>query len=88
MLERMPRATRSTPTPPADAATTETGVSRDLAKPQKPNRTAASFVDPNTYNICFPLGGTSARASPGWLRGSRGATGAAIITDHGSAKQK
>ena len=49
MLERMPRATRSTPTPPADAATTETGVSRDLAKPQKPNRTAASFVDPNTY---------------------------------------
>ena len=48
MLESMPRAARSTPTPPGDAAPTVTGVARDLAKTQ-PNRTAASFVDPNTY---------------------------------------
>ena len=34
MLENMPRDTRSTPTPLADAAPTETGVSRDLAKTQ------------------------------------------------------
>ena len=34
MLESMPRATRSTPTPPGDAAPTETGVARDLAKTQ------------------------------------------------------
>ena len=34
MLERMPRATRSTPTPSADAAPTETDIARDLAKTQ------------------------------------------------------
>ena len=32
MFESMPRATRSTPTPPGDAAPTETGVARGLAK--------------------------------------------------------
>ena len=34
MYKSMPRATRSTPTPPGNVAPTETGIVRDLAKIQ------------------------------------------------------
>ena len=66
MLESMPRATRSTPTPPADAAPTEAGVARDLAQNQiLPDCGEFIICGPKYPFICFTRGAASARASPG-----------------------
>ena len=63
MLNSMPRATRSTPTPPGDVAPTETGVARDLAKPQ--NLIGLRRALWTRIPICFTRRDASARASPG-----------------------
>ena len=51
ILESMPRATRSTPTPPADAATTEIGVSRGLAKTQNLIGLAGELCGPEYLQV-------------------------------------
>ena len=85
MLESMPRGARSTPTPPADATSTETVVALDLAKTQTLSD-CGELCGPE-YPFALRGGLHRPEQALGWLGGSQGGNGAANIADYGSAEQ-
>ena len=78
MLESMPRGARSTPTPPADATSTETVVALDLAKTQTLSD-CGELCGPEYLQYLLSAGGYIGQSEP-WV--AEGLTWGYRSSDH------